>query len=166
MAYTTLRKHDPHSLGGNCLAAAEPKEATRLDITISTSSAVNLDDRQQANPIEIRIYELKNSKAFENADFFTLQNKDKELLGNDLLNVDTYVLRPGEQRKIKRKSDKETTAIGVLAGYRDLGHTLWRHIQPLPEAPEAAWYRFLIPSNKLELTILADDKGIKLVPAQ
>lgn len=154
------------ALSGHSFAAPEPKESTRLDLTITTSSSVNLDDKQQANPIEIRIYELKNSKTFENADFFSLQSKDKELMGNDLIAVDTYLLRPGEERKIKRKSDNEATAIGVLAGYRDLGKTLWRQVHPIPEAPIAAWYRFFIPSNKLELTILADDKGIKLVPAK
>lgn len=145
-------------------AAPEQKEATRLQISISTANNVNPDEKLRPNPIEIRIYELKSAQVFENSDFFSLQNKDKEILGSDMLVKDVLVLRPGEQHKIERQSDNETTALGILAGYRDLGKSQWRLIERLPEAPAAAWYRMVIPSNKLTLQIIAEERSIKIVP--
>ena len=145
-------------------AAPEQKEATRLQLSISTADNVNPDEKSRPNPIEIRIYELKSAQVFENADFFSLQTKDKEVLGGDMLAKEIFVLRPGEQRKIERTSDNETTAIGILAGYRDLGKAQWRLIEKLPEAPAAAWYRMVVPSNKLNLRIIAEERGIKILP--
>jgi type VI secretion system protein VasD len=142
------------------LADPETKERTKLDITISTAESVNLDGKQRANPIEIRVYELKSSQTFDSADFFSLQTKDKELLAADLLKVDIFLMKPGEEKKIVRKSDDKTTAIGIVAGYRNLDHSIWRMTQALPEAPVAAWYR---SSNKFVLKVSAEETGLKVI---
>ncbi len=33
----------------------------------------------------VRVYELRSAAAFDNADFFTLQNEDRKVLAADLL---------------------------------------------------------------------------------
>ncbi|HUD31387.1 MAG TPA: type VI secretion system lipoprotein TssJ, partial [Variovorax sp.] len=97
--------------------------------------------------------ELKSDVAFQEADFFALQNNAKAVLGPDLLAVDQFIVRPGEQREIQRESHPETTAIGIFAGYRDLPQSVWRVVHKLPPAPEAGWYRMVVPSHKAVLRI-------------
>ncbi|MEJ8810694.1 type VI secretion system lipoprotein TssJ [Variovorax ureilyticus] len=139
-----------------------PKEQTQLDITITAADDVNPDDKERAAPIMVRFYELKSENTFEAADYFSLHNNDKTLLAADLLARDEFILRPGDVKSIRRKSHPDITAIGVLAGYRDLPNATWRVVHTLPPAPEASWYRSVIPANKAKLQIQLESQGIRL----
>lgn len=141
-----------------------PREQTRLDITITAEAGVNPDDKGRAAPILVRIYELKSEGSFESADYFSLSGNDKALIGSDLLVRDEFILRPGDVKTLRRKSHPDLTAIGVVAGYRELAQADWRAVQKVDPAPEAAWYRSVVPANKLRLQIDLQAKGIRLTP--
>ncbi|WP_354401707.1 type VI secretion system lipoprotein TssJ [Variovorax sp. OAS795] len=138
------------------------KEQARLEISIEANRDLNLDLKGRGAPMLLRVYELKSDVAFQDADFFALQNSDKAALGADLLAVDQFVIRPGEKREIRRKSNPETTAIGFFAGYRDLPNAVWRVIHKLPAAPESSWYRVVIPANKAKLKVGLQSNAILL----
>ena len=142
--------------------AQEAKEQTKLVLTIEAASGVNPDTGLRPSPIKVRIYELKDPGAFSEADYFSLDTSDKVTLAADMLAKDEFILRPGESRTIERKSNPQTTAIGVLAGYRDLPNSTWRAVHKLKEAPAASWMRALLPANKAELTIQLQPQGIAL----
>ncbi|WP_329956094.1 type VI secretion system lipoprotein TssJ [Collimonas silvisoli] len=147
-----------------CASTGEPvvKEQSKLNLTVVASSDVNPDEKSRAAPLMVRIYELKSDAVFQDADFFSLQTSDKVTLGADLLAKDEYILRPGDSQTIIRKSSPGTAAIGVLAGYRDLSNSTWRTVYKLPPAPDAAWYRAVIPANKIKLQIKLESNAIKL----
>lgn len=142
----------------------EAKEPTKLLLKIEAAAQTNLDESGRPSPVKVRVYELKDSNAFNEADYFSLTNSDKTVVGQDLLARDEFILRPGETRRIERKSHPQTTALGFLAGYRDL-NSVWRVVHVLPEAPAAGWYRFMLPSHKAELTVQIQTQGIVVVPA-
>lgn len=148
---------------GGCVGSApksEVKEPLRFELRVGALPGVNPDDRGRAEPIAVRIYALKNANAFNEADFFTLQNRDKTVLADDLVNRDEFVLRPGEHRTIVGPFDPATTAIGVLAAYRDLPNSVWRAVYSIPSTRETAWYRFSKP--KLKLAIDLDANAVKI----
>ncbi|KUZ01846.1 hypothetical protein WS50_08415 [Burkholderia territorii] len=138
----------------------KPKEPVRFDLTVNARPDVNPDDRGRAAPIVVRIYELKNDIAFGTADFFTLQTQEKMVLGDDVVKRDELQLRPGEHKKIARYSGADTTAIGVIAAYRDLPNSVWRVVYTIPTGPDKAWYRFFTP--KLKLDIALDAKAVSV----
>ncbi|MFJ2990691.1 type VI secretion system lipoprotein TssJ [Collimonas sp. NPDC087041] len=138
------------------------KEPTKLDITIHATDDVNPTDQGQAAPIMVRVYELKSDETFKQADFFTLQNTDKAVLGADMLVKDEFILRPGDSKTIRRASYADTAVIGVLAAYRDLPNATWREVYKLSDAPEAAWYRSVLPSPKAKLNIELRTKDINI----
>lgn len=72
------------------------KEQTSIDLRIEAAENVNPDEKGRAAPIQVRIYELKNDNAFTSADFYSLQDNDKSILGGDLLVSDEFILRPGK----------------------------------------------------------------------
>ena len=144
--------------------AQNAKEPVKLNLRIEASPQTNPDEAGRPSPVKVRVYELKDSNTFTEVDFFGLNANDKSVLGADLLARDEFILKPGEVRKIERKTHPATTAIGVIAGYRDLNST-WRHVHVLPEAPEASWLRVVMPSKKFEATIQLQPQGILLVPA-
>lgn len=128
----------------------------RLDLVMKASDKVNPDNQKNAAPIEIRVYELKNDAAFTAADWWSLQDNDKTVLTDDLLHRDSFILRPGEEKKLRRSLNKETTALGILAGYRNLGKSVWRVTYKIPDPPEKSWYSRFMPKKKVEL-----DAGIE-----
>jgi type VI secretion system protein VasD len=145
--------------------AQEAKEQTKLILSIEAAAGVNPDSSLRPSPIKVRIYELKDQSAFAEADYFSLDTTDKVVLAADMLAKDEFILRPGEKRSIERKSNAQTTAIGVLAGYRDLPNSTWRVIYKLKEAPDASWMRALLPANRAELSIQLQPQGITLIDA-
>ena len=147
-------------LCANSLFAQEVREPTKLLLVIKTTANANPDLAGRPAPIKVRVYELKDSQTFSEADFFVLDSADKTQLGADLLAKDEYVLHPDTVQVIERKSNPQTTAIGIVAGYRDLKGTTWRVVHMLKEAPVAAWYRALIPLNKAELHIQLHPQGL------
>jgi type VI secretion system protein VasD len=147
-----------------CASTPAPvvKEQTNLRLHIAANENVNPNEWGTAAPILVRVYELKSPTAFENADFFTLQSDDRKVLGDDALVVDEFILRPGDIHEIVRKSNPATTAIGVLAGYRDLGKSVWRAVYRLPVAPDAAWYRMALPDKEQKLIIQLDQRTVSI----
>jgi type VI secretion system protein VasD len=141
----------------------KPKEPLRLDLTVNAASTVNPDEQKRAAPIVVRVYELKTDGAFNAADFFTLQDKDKTVLADDLVKRDQFQLRPGEHVTVTRTADPATTTLGILAAYRDLPNSVWRAVYALPVTSDKAWYRFSTP--KLKLTITLDANAIKVTEA-
>ncbi|RKP52321.1 type VI secretion system lipoprotein TssJ [Trinickia fusca] len=140
--------------------APTQQEAAWLDLGVNAAPTVNPDDRNRAAPIVVSLYELKTDGAFNAADYFTLQDKDKAVLADDLVTREQFQLRPGEHRTIRRKADSQATALGIVAAYRDLPNSVWRAVYPLPPARNAAWYRFSSP--KLTLTIDLDTHAIRV----
>ncbi|MHB9839219.1 type VI secretion system lipoprotein TssJ [Paraburkholderia terrae] len=153
-------------LGLVACASNDPKavhEPVKMDLTVTASSSVNPDDQKRAAPIVVRFYELKNADAFNAGDFFSLQDKDKTVLADDLVVREQFQLRPGESKHIQRNAEQATTTLGVIAAYRDLPNSVWRATWSLPPAPPAAWYR---PAPKLKLTINLDTSAIRITDAQ
>ncbi|ABI89031.1 type VI secretion lipofamily protein [Burkholderia ambifaria AMMD] len=149
-----------------CASSGEPKpkEPIRLDMRVNARPDVNPDDRGWAAPIVVRIYELKNDGAFNAADFFTLQTRDKTALADDVVKRDELQLRPGEHQTLVRRPDPVTTTIGVIAAYRDLPNAVWRAVYTMPAAPDKAWYRLF--TSKLKLTIDLEAKAVKITEAK
>ncbi|WDD91921.1 type VI secretion system lipoprotein TssJ [Burkholderia sp. FERM BP-3421] len=133
--------------------APAAKQTIRLDLVVNAAPTVNPDDRNRAAPIVVSLYQLKTDGAFRAADFFSLQDKDRTVLADDLASRDRFQLRPGEHRTIRRDQDPAATALGVVAAYRDLPHSVWRAVYPLPAAPDAKWYRFSSPRVKLNIDL-------------
>jgi type VI secretion system protein VasD len=138
------------------------REPLKLDLAIDASPGANPDDRKRPAPVVVRIYELKSADAFNEADFYSLYDKEKTVLADDLVARDQFLLRPGERQTIKRTANGASTTLGVIAAYRDLPNSVWRATWPLAVTPDAAWYRRAI---KLKLAIDLDANAIRISDA-
>ncbi|MGS0742985.1 type VI secretion system lipoprotein TssJ [Glaciimonas sp. GG7] len=145
-----------------CVSAPSVKEQTKLDLHIEVSCDVNLDNQGRAAPIVLRLYEFKSTTNFDASDFFSLQTDGKNVLGADALVTDEFILRPGNKQVIRRKTHPETILIGVLAGFRDIGKSIWRSTYALKVTPDASWYRAVIPLKKENLKVFLDQQTISI----
>lgn len=114
-----------------CSSLSPYSKMTKLDLTLSASDQLNPDLNGRPSPIVVRLIELKNPVAFENADFFSLYERAKESLAPDLVASEELELRPGETRELKLSVNEGSRYVGVLAAYRDLPETRWRYVVTL-----------------------------------
>lgn len=142
------------------------REATKLAFDITASPRANPDQQGRYSPIMVTIYELKSPTQFQEMDFFSLQNNGKELLGDDLLNKEEFILQPGETIHIRHKTTPGTTTIGMTAGYRNITHSVWKKVFRLEPAPYEAWYRVFIPANRTEKTIRLETNEVRVLSMQ
>ena len=80
LALTACASRDPQT----------PKEVIRLDLSVVASAGVNPDSQKRPAPIVVRVYELRTDSTFATADYFSLQDKDKTLLADDLVRRDAF----------------------------------------------------------------------------
>lgn len=116
------------ALTAGCGSAAPPL----VEGSIKADPTTNPDLHGRPSPVVVRVYELKSLEAFNNADFFSLFEKESETLGSELVGREQYDLRPAETRPYKRQLQPDTKFIGVVAAFRDLENSRWRQAAPVP----------------------------------
>lgn len=92
---------------------------------------VNPDSRKRASPVVVRVFELKSSTLFEQADFVSLFEKEQAVLGAELVSREEFVLRPGETKPLNKPLSPDTKFIGVMAAFRELERARWRVVVPV-----------------------------------
>jgi type VI secretion system protein VasD len=118
--------------------------------TIKAEPSVNPDRGGRPSPIVVRVYELKAVAAFNNADFFSLYDKEQETIGGDLVGREEFLLQPSESRQYRRQFQPDTKFIGVIGAFRDLEQSRWRQVMPVPA------------KGKATLTVSAQARAITL----
>lgn len=91
---------------------------TDLKIEFLVEADINPDDTGLASPLFIRVYELNADKIIKKADFIDLFERDKEVLGADM--VDMHKLKPfkpGESRSELFVLDKRTKFVALYAEF-------------------------------------------------
>ncbi|MEO1469453.1 MAG: type VI secretion system lipoprotein TssJ [Pseudomonadota bacterium] len=108
-----------------------------------TDVALNIEGTASMNggaPAQAKVYYLTSTANFEAGDFFALFNDPRGTLGTDVLQVDEYLLSPGASVQDTKVFSPALapTAIGVVAGFRDIDQPGWRTTAPLtPNGPNA-----------------------------
>ncbi|AXA58041.1 type VI secretion system lipoprotein TssJ [Pseudomonas thivervalensis] len=114
-----------------CTTLSPFSTMTKLNLTLTASDQLNPDLNGRPSPVVVRLFELKHPVAFENADFFSLYERERETLTPDLVAGEELELRPGETVELKLGISGDGRYVGVLAAYRDLPHTRWRYTLPV-----------------------------------
>ena len=99
-------------------------------VAIKLHASPNLNADAAGHPLALvaRIYKLRQTTAFERAAFegFLNVHTERELLGNDLLEVKEIMLIPGQRYEISEKVSREAYYIGVVALFRAPAERRWR----------------------------------------
>lgn len=141
-------------LSPGCSNLSPYSTLTKLDLTLTASDRVNPDVNGRPSPIVVRLLELRNPVAFENADFFSLYGRAENTLPKDLVSSEEWELRPGEQVALKLRATPGSRYLGVLAAYRDLPQARWRHVVPLAV------------ESRTQVDLLLDEAGVRAMALQ
>ncbi|GAB2889486.1 hypothetical protein GCM10027046_17410 [Uliginosibacterium flavum] len=114
-------------------APPKPPEPTIARIMVAADNKLNLDSRNRATPVVVRVYILKNLAAFSAADFFSLYEKDQQTLGDAVVWREEMTLKPGEILRLDPRDAGEGKFVAVLAAFRNIDRAAWRSsVQLLP----------------------------------
>ncbi|MDN4502245.1 type VI secretion system lipoprotein TssJ [Alteromonadaceae bacterium BrNp21-10] len=125
---------------------------TRGDITVVAANNVNPDINGRPSPIMIRVFELKSTAAFNNADFFALYDRGSAELGSDYVSHDDMDIKPGQTKQMSRDFSLETRYFGVIAAYRDINNATWKRVVTITPDSDSE-ITISLNSNDLKVTI-------------
>lgn len=101
-------------------------KTTPIKFVIEADHLVNPNEFGKPSPVVVRIYELRSTANFTQAQFFELLDGDAKRLGPDLVAKREMELMPGGKIEFERNTPNETRNIGVIAGFRLGEDAQWR----------------------------------------
>jgi len=110
-----------------------PPPPTIANIAIAASAGANPDAAGSGAPVAVRVYLLRSTAAFEQADFFELYQREQETLGADLAGRDELLIQPGGTQTLNKELGPGVNFIGVIAAFRDIQNANWRATAAPPQ---------------------------------
>lgn len=105
---------------------------TDLSITFEVDPDINPDEDNRPSPLFVRMYQLKSPKMFNKADFINLYERDKEVLGAELISKHKLKrFKPGESREEPFVLDENTIYIGLFAEFLNYRSATYKLIIPV-----------------------------------
>jgi type VI secretion system protein VasD len=105
---------------------------TDLQIEFIVDADINPDELGKASPLFIRMYELKTSKMMKKADFISIYERDKEVLGSDMLAVHKLKrFKPGESRTEHFVLSKDTHYVALYGEFLEFQESKFKLIIPV-----------------------------------
>ena len=93
---------------------------------------INVGATGHPSPVVVRIYQLKSSTAFEAADFLSLFEREREVVGADLVDRQELDVKPGDSQTVAAKQlSADAHSIGVVTAFQNVERATWRAVVPL-----------------------------------
>jgi type VI secretion system protein VasD len=99
-----------------------------VTIQLDAAQDMNAGDDGKGLSVIFRLYKLKSQNAFLATPYSTFGNaeKEKEAMGDDILEAREYTLSPGQTIKIKEAVARESGYIGMVSLFRAPSPQRWR----------------------------------------
>lgn len=128
-------------LTGCAAPAPPPPEApagpATVTVTATGAAGMNPGPDGAERPITLTLLQLRAVPSFQGADFFALQSP-AGALGGDLVSATQVAVAPGGTAQASLALDPGTTAIGVVAGFRDPAGKTFRAVLPVTPGQSTA----------------------------
>ncbi|HSW20037.1 MAG TPA: type VI secretion system lipoprotein TssJ [Ramlibacter sp.] len=122
-----------------------------LQLLVQAQRSLNTDARNASASLALRVYVLRDASGFEKASFDSLYEDDAATLGSNVLVRESLHLRPGEARELALEISGDARAVAVFGAFREIEHSQWRAILPLPAGALAPRARVDARARQLQL---------------
>ena len=113
------------------LAACAATPPTTVHLTLRAAAGLNPDETGLPNPVQAHVFMLRAAETFDNTDYFQLADKERAVLGADLLAQDNEIVHPGQTRELSLPVPAGTKMVAVSAAFRNIDQGTWRAATPL-----------------------------------
>ncbi len=119
-----------------CGGPPPPPPPAVLTLTLVGGKDQNPDAGGHPVSVAVHLYQLTSPARFERADVFSLLEKDKETLADDLAASETVLLPAGQTMSITRPLKPGVQVLGAAVAFRDIDAATWRVSAPTkPSGP-------------------------------
>lgn len=139
------------------------REPVELELVFFADKDMNPNLKGRPSPVAVKVFELAGTGAFEEVDYFSLQTDAKGVLAEDFLGVSSFVIRPGARKELRKPAAKGITALGIIAGFRDMDNAIWQIVHPVPLPPETGWFSSPL---KVQLHIQLIESEMRVLPQE
>ncbi|WP_414450858.1 type VI secretion system lipoprotein TssJ [Burkholderia sp. 22PA0099] len=143
------------AVANNTVEAAKWVFTTRvrtMNIDLVARSALNTSDTGQPLSTVVRLYQLKDARAFNQLDYVQLQTNDLAALKADVLATKDVVLRPGASVSLSEPMHEDARVVGVVAFFREPGHgAVWKLTVPKQQWKKTDPIKIEVRDNMLAL---------------
>ncbi|NDJ56383.1 type VI secretion system lipoprotein TssJ [Enterobacteriaceae bacterium 4M9] len=148
------------------LPQGEQQAQAYYNLTLRATREANINAAGQPVPLKINIFKLRSDTAFMNADYFSLHDNPKAVLGNNLIDSEPLFLLPdSETLKLSGKKTDERYYIGVTGEFQNLKNKVWRIAVAIDNPEKAPFYKFWVDDQPpQEITLIADGQGLRIDP--
>jgi type VI secretion system protein VasD len=103
--------------------------ARKVLLRIQASDSLNVDASGRSLALVTRVYKLKSAQAFLSTPYEAFGNavREKEHLGEDIVEVRDLQLVPGQRYEVQDKIAREAGYVGVVALFRAPAPQRWRY---------------------------------------
>ena len=128
-------------------------ESSSLELTLEAGYDLNPNDRDEASPVNIRLYELQAADLFSQADFLDLYDQDSATLQDSLIKKHRVpAQRPGQRTQLDIRLDPATRYIAVFAEFSRYQDADARVVAPVEQQARNIG-RLTLDSNSLFLQV-------------
>ncbi len=105
----------------------------QVRLNLSSTANLNLNEENDPLPVMVNIYQLSDSKAFEEASFSDLWKKDLVTLGDSLLTNESITTNPASQEQLVFQRHPQARFVAVMAIFRKPEKETWRSFKPVAD---------------------------------
>jgi type VI secretion system protein VasD len=95
------------------------KRVKVVNVDFKARDLINPDERQKALPVAVRVYQLRDRKAFDAATYSDLLKNDRTMLAPDLLDSHGVIVIPGGAASVSQPMQEDTRFVAVAVFFRD-----------------------------------------------
>lgn len=144
-----------------CLLLLGCAESNGIGVHMHVRAAnyLNPNINGQSSPVTLSFYQLKSTASFKQATYFQLAQNASAVLGNDLIDMQQFEVRPNQHITYPISVPPNTKYIGITAGYRDIDRSTWRAVIAVPKNKDH-WH-VVHTSHQLSAIIDLQSKQLK-----
>ncbi|VWC14162.1 type VI secretion system lipoprotein TssJ [Burkholderia lata] len=136
----------------NAYRAVFFKRVKVLDVDMTARAALNPDDVGRPTSVAVRVYQLKDRKAFDAASYDDLLKNDRTVLAQDLQADMSAVVNPGASSSLSQTMQRETEYVAIVALYRVPGVAAdWKRVVEKKKLDPDKPLRLGLTSNGLQM---------------
>lgn len=118
-------------------AVVEVPPPVSVTLAVTASAASNPDADGRPSPLAVRVLQLADAAAFNEADLNAVWSDEATTLAAVLVSRQEFMLSPGAAAQGSLTLDPRTRYLGVVAAFRNFRHATWRTVLPVPQASES-----------------------------
>ena len=107
--------------------------AKQVEVGISSTANLNLNDFDEPLPVVVRIYQLADDTEFRKVAFNELWKDDLKALRDTLLTKEEIVMNPASQQTLEFPRHEQARFVGAMGVFRSPAEEQWRDLQPVAD---------------------------------